>query len=169
MDAKVFAESFYGIWFCHLPEAVIDSAIAEVERESLTIKRRCPRIYAEYITLKTALFLMTFLDVDAVCLDVNGVPVNLRALSNSGAVAYVKKDAIDSSVSREYHKPELPAGTEPVDFPLGRLKNRVTQLEKACNMVALTSTGYSTGVANCGMGNRTIQKNDSPCQPTECN
>jgi hypothetical protein len=150
--AADFLSSFYGMWFQSLPEQVVCDAIDEVSNQYASLKCRCPRLFDEYVRLQTVMLLLTFTNVGNLEIEVDGQPVQLKSLADSGAVAYVKKDSIDSSISREYHKPVLPDGMSQSDFPLGRIKDRIAHIEKACSTKFIRRTGFNSGVYNCGMG-----------------
>ena len=170
MSTKVadFTGSFYGPWFQHLPDQLILGAMGEVELESSGLKSRCPKLYAEYVRIKTAMFLLAFTDVGNIEIEIDGEKLPLKSLSDSGAVAYVKKDSVDSSISREYHKPVIPEGMTAEDFPLGRIKARIACIEKACNTLLIRKTGFNSGMSNCGMERRRIFKNASASSDYKC-
>lgn len=103
------------------------------------------------------MFLLAYTNVGNIEIKIDGESVSLKSLSDSGAKAYVKKDAIDSSLSREYHKPVIPEGMEASDFPYGRIKSRIDEIEKTCNSVFVRSTGYTSNNKICGSRNGKIK------------
>ena len=165
-----FNNSFYAIWFQSLPEQVIVGAIAEIENEFKHMKRQCRGLYDEFIILSTARFLLTFFDIGAVSVDIEGEQVALKSLNETGTVSYVKKDAIDSSISREYFKQELPAGLEFNQFPAGRMTARINKIQETCKAASrfgLVFTGSNFPKDNCGVSAVTKNKQNKP-KSNEC-
>ena len=161
-----FNNSFYGIWFSSLPEEVVCGAIREMENEFKSMKRDCPALYDEYIVLSAVKFLLTFFDVSGVTVEIDGESVALKSLSETGATAYVKKDSIDSNVSREYFKPTLPEGFSFEDFPAGRIASRIAHIETTCKKAGSLMrfrTGSNNPNRGCthDLGNRPLSSGNS--------
>ena len=138
---ELFRQSFYSLWFQNVPDQIIESAMNEVSgfSESRLISKSCPRLWDEYLVLKTVIFLTTFMKVGwEVKLSVpnddgeGDFDLNLKSITNSGVQSFVKKDSIDSSLSREYFEPSIPDGQEVSDFPLGAIKTRIEGLQETC-------------------------------------
>lgn len=160
-----FKSSFYGLWFCSLPDTLLGSAINDIEQQSKHLKS-CVGLYAEYVCLQTALFLLTFVDVGDAEVEFDGQKVALRSLGYTGAVAYVKKDSIESTLSREFFAPKLPEGMDFKDFPFGRIKARITHIECTCTKAGRAiGTGANLPRPRCfdGVANRQLQSHVKTC------
>ena len=153
-----FELSFYAGYFLHLPENVIASALEQVYRDMRQQRTLCPELFEEIFELKASLFLNSFFGSSELSfIDKNGNTVTVKSLNSSGAKAVVKRDSIDSSVSREYFKPDFIAGEEATDFPLGYVKEKLKALEDECQSLSAITMGY--GANNpCGFDN---------CKPIE--
>lgn len=141
-------------------------AIREMENEFGHMKRACPALYDEYVILNTAKFLLTFIDVGGVTVEIDGEKVALKSLSETGATAYVKKDSIDSNVSREYFQPDIPEGLTLSDFPAGRITSRIQHIETVCKKAGAmmrVRTGSNNPNRGCdyGMGKRRLSSCNS--------
>lgn len=177
---ETFRASFYSLWFQNIPDSIIESAMAEVSgfSESRLIASGCPKIKDEYLVLKTVIFLNTFMGLGkGFSLNVpteegEAVNINMASLSNSGTQSFVKKDSIDSSLSREYFEPSIPDGMDVEDFPLGSIKARIDRLEEVCKKANAFVGGFSSGIpmgtcenfgspkgGNCGMAKGNDCKN----------
>ena len=190
----VFRSSFYSLWFQNLPDQIIESAMNEVSgfSESLLILNSCPKIADEYLVLKTVAFLTTYMNVGGEFTlefgeDEDKTEISMKGVSESGIQSFVKKDSIDSSLSREYHAPKVPDGYDVSDFPHGAIKERIDKLEATCKKANAFvggvgsnrplghcgSKGANTKHAfpesdkckvNCnGLGNRSLQKDAKTC------
>ena len=158
-----FKCSFYGLWFQNLPDTFIQGAISELEPSLASFKRNCPRLYIEYLNLQLTLFLLAFVKLDGIEIELEGQKVSMRSLADSGVTAFVKKDAIDSNLSREYFEPKLPNGMSFTDFPLGRIRAQDVELEKTCRLArqAFGGTVSNLPMQRCGhdMANRALPTN----------
>lgn len=146
----IFEQSFYAGYFMHLPEHIIASSLEQVHRNMRNERYTCPHLFEEIFELKAALFLKTFFGTSELCYKNNdGKVVAVTGMDTSGAKSTVKRDSVDSSVSREYFKPEFMPGEDPTDFPLGYLKNQLALLEKECEDLNTMTMGFGANLP-CG-------------------
>lgn len=155
---NIFEQSFYAGYFKHLPEHILCSALEQVYRDMRNQRVTCPSLFEEIFELKSALFLNSFFGAsDLSYVDKDGKVVTVKSMNTSGAKAVVKRDTIDSSVSREYFKPDFIPGEDSTDFPLGYIKEKLKSLEDECASMSNVVMGY--GANNpCGFDN---------CKPIE--
>lgn len=138
----LFEHSFYAGYFLHIPENIMCSALEQVYRDMKKSRVMCPALFEEMFELEAALFLRKFFgSSDLSYTDNEGNVIPVASLSTSGAKSTVKRDSIDSSVSREYFKPEFIAGEEATDFPLGHIKERLAELKHDCELANSVTIG----------------------------
>lgn len=162
MMLQRFRDSFYGIWFDDLPDNIVRQAICDIEGQVQPMRSQCPRLYCEYVILKTARFLMAFFPVDAITLDVSGQRVTLKSLSDTGAVAQVRRDSIDSSISRDYYEAKLPAGKDWIDFPFGVIAFRMADIEAVCHAAIRPVVGFGSNFSRPGCFDGMVNGGISP-------
>lgn len=130
---EIFNKSFYAGYFLHIPIPIICSALEEVSRNMRKKNLMCPSLFEEIFELEAALFLNTFFGASELSyINDEGERVVLKSLATSGAKSSVKRDSVDSSISREYFAPSFLPGEEANDFPLGYIKKRLTELIADC-------------------------------------
>lgn len=130
---EIFNKSFYAGYFLHIPIPIVCSALEEVSRNMRKKNLMCPSLFEEIFELEAALFLNTFFGASELSyINDEGERVVLKSLATSGAKSSVKKDSVDSSISREYFAPSFLPGEEANDFPLGYIKKRLTELIADC-------------------------------------
>ena len=129
----LFNQSFYAGYFLHIPKPIVCSALEEVSRNMRKKNLMCPSLFDEMFELEAALFLNTFFGAsDLSYINDDGERIVLKSLATSGAKSSVKKDSVDSSISREYFAPSFLPGEDSNDFPLGYIKKRLTDLVTDC-------------------------------------
>lgn len=130
---EIFNKSFYAGYFLHIPIPIVCSALEEVSRNMRKKNLMCPSLFEEIFELEAALFLNTFFGASELSyINDEGERVVLKSLATSGAKSSVKKDSVDSTISREYFAPSFLPGEEANDFPLGYIKKRLTELIADC-------------------------------------
>lgn len=133
---QCFSESFYSLWLGDIPESIIKSAILDIERkhESKLIKRRCHKLYEEYVVLETVLFVLAFFQIKGgLSVSVDNKDIHLKDITDSGISSTIKKDTVGGSISREYYEPKLPDGLSMEDFPYGRIKSELNHIKDICS------------------------------------
>ena len=154
----LFRNSFYSLWFQNIPDQIIESAMNEVSgfSESRLISNSCPRIADEYLILKTVAFLTTYMNVGGEFTLSLGedeeTTISMKGVSDTGVQSFVRKDSIDSSLSREYHTPSIPEGYDASDFPHGAIKDRIEKLETTCKKANafVGGGGSNRPMGHCG-------------------
>ncbi|MDB4461527.1 hypothetical protein N9043_01105 [bacterium] len=147
---KVFKNSFYSGYFMHVPDQIICSALEQVKRDCRMDMINCPHLFEEMFELKSALFLNSFFGSTELSYTNNdGEVVSVKSLSTTGAKSNIKKDSVDSSVSREYFEPSFMEGEDASDFPLGYIKEQLSVLKDQCESLNSITMGIGADVP-CG-------------------
>lgn len=143
MTIDSFKKSFYYLWFSDIPDDVLCKVIEEVESqgESKMIKSSCSSLYQEWVIMNVVVFLLTFFKSDnssktEIVLDGEN-SITLNSLSETGVNQSVRKDSIDSNITRDYYEAKLPEGMDFKDFPYGRVKERILYLKDICKKSSL--------------------------------
>ena len=113
----------------------------------------CPSLFEEIFELEAALFLNAHFGSSEISFrNDNGDIVSAKSLNNSGAKSTIQRDSIDSSVSREFYKPEFLPGEDPNDFPLGSIKDQLNSLRDDCELANSVTIGVGADLP-CGWDN----------------
>lgn len=149
----LFEQSFYNGYFTHIPENIICSSLEQVYRNMRMERAKCPGLFEEMFELEAALFLNSYFGSSELCFtDKDGNKVPVKSLNSSGAKSTIKKDSIDSSVSREFYKPDFLPGEDPSDFPLGNIKEQLKELKEQCDLANGLTMGIGADLP-CGWDN----------------
>lgn len=149
----IFEQSFYSGYFNHIPENILCSSLEQVHRSMRKDRMMCPDLFEELFELEAALFLNAHFGSSEISFkDNDGNIVSAKSLNTSGAKSTIKKDTIDSSVSREYYKPEFLPGEDSTDFPLGNIKEQLQHLKDQCELANSVTIGVGADLP-CGWDN----------------
>lgn len=147
---KLFEKSFYAGYFLHIPTPILCSALEEVSKNIRKKIVMCPSLYTDIFELEAALFLNTFFGAsDLSYINDEGKRVVLKSLATSGAKSSVKRDSVDSTISREYFAPSFLPGEDPNDFPLGYIKKQLSDFMEDCNNANSIIIGVGANIP-CG-------------------
>lgn len=149
----LFEQSFYNGYFTHIPENILCSSLEQVHRNMRKDRVMCPGLFEEMFELEAVLFLNAhFGSSELSFTDIDGNVVSVKSMNNSGAKSTIKRDSIDSSVTREFYKPEFLPGEDATDFPLGNVKEQLAYLKEQCEMANSFTMGVGADLP-CGWDN----------------